>query len=87
MILDIVNNQYNANLFNKINQDDQRIISNFVRVLKIPDIDMSEFDAGYQLHYEVLLGEINSGNNKTRIERILTESNYRRVDSKISRVN
>jgi hypothetical protein len=73
MILDIVNDQYNANLFNKMNQDDQRIISNFVRVLKIPDIDMSEFDAGYQLHYEVLLGEINSGNNNPAIKRELKE--------------
>jgi hypothetical protein len=73
MIIDIVDDKYNANLFNKMKQDDQRIVSNFVRVLKIPDIDMSEFDAGYQLHYEVLLGEINSGNNNPALKRELKE--------------
>jgi hypothetical protein len=73
MITDIIDEKYNANLFNKMKQDDQRIVSNFVRVLKIPNIDMSEFDAGYQLHYEVLLGEINSGNNNQNLKRELKE--------------
>ncbi len=65
--------KYNAILFNKMKQDDQRIVSNFVRVLKNPDIDMSEFDAAYQLHYEVLLGQINSGQNNPAIKRELKE--------------
>ena len=73
LILDIVEGKYNANLFNKMKQDDHRIVSNFVRVLKIPDIDMCEFDAAYQLHYEVLPGEINSGNNNTALKRELKE--------------
>jgi hypothetical protein len=73
MILDIVEGKYNANLFLKMKQDDQRIVSNFVRVLKIPDIDMSEFDAGYQLHYEVLLGQVNSGQNNPEIKKELKE--------------
>jgi hypothetical protein len=73
MILDIVDDKYNANLFNKMKQDDQRIISNFVRVLKIPDIDMSEFNEGYQLHYEVLLGQVNSGQNDPTIKKELKE--------------
>jgi hypothetical protein len=33
----------------------------FVRVLKFLTSIRSEFDAGYQLHYEVLLGQMNSG--------------------------
>jgi hypothetical protein len=73
MITDIVEGKYNASFFNKMKQDDQRIVSNFVRVLKIPDIDMSEFDEAYQLHYEVLLGEINSGNNNPALKRELKE--------------
>jgi hypothetical protein len=73
MIFDIVEGKYNAYLFNKMKQDDQRIVSNFVRVLEIPDIDMSEFDAGYQLHYEVLLGQMNSGQNNPAIKRKLKE--------------
>ena len=83
MIMDIVENKYNANLFNKMKQDDQRIVSNFVRVLKIPDIDMSEFDAGYQLHYEVLLGEINSGNNNPAIKRELKEYILRAITEQL----
>jgi hypothetical protein len=48
-------------------QDDQRIVSKFVRVRK-PDIDMSEFDAGYQLHYECF-GQVNSGQNNPAIKK------------------
>jgi hypothetical protein len=73
MIIDIVEGKYNANLFNKMKQDEQRIVTNFVRVLKIPDIDMTEFDEGYQLHYEVLLGQMNSGQNNPAIKRELKE--------------
>jgi hypothetical protein len=83
MIIDIVDDKYNANLFNKMKQDDQRIVSNFVRVLKIPDIDMSEFDAGYQLHYEVLLGEVNSGNNNPAIKRELKEYILRAITEQL----
>jgi hypothetical protein len=83
MIMDIVEDKYNANLFNKMRQDDQRIVSNFVRVLKIPDIDMSEFDAGYQLHYEVLLGEVNSGNNNPAIKRELKEYILRAITEQL----
>jgi hypothetical protein len=83
MILDIVEGKYNANLFNKMKQDDQRIVSNFVRVLKIPDINMSEFDAGYQLHYEVLLGQVNSGQNNPAIKRELKEYILRAITEQL----
>jgi hypothetical protein len=83
MILDIVEGKYNANLFNKMKQDDQRIVSTFVRALKIPDIDMSEFDAGYQLHYEVLLGQVNSGQNNPAIKRELKEYILRAINEQL----
>jgi hypothetical protein len=54
-------------------QDDQRIVSTFVRTVKIPDIDMSEFDNAYQKHYQILLGELNSGNKNPCIKRELKE--------------
>ncbi len=83
MITDIINEKYNFILFNKMKQDDQRIVSNFVRVLKIPDIDMSEFDAGYQLHYEVLLGQVNSGQNNPAIKRELKEYILRAITEQL----
>jgi hypothetical protein len=73
IITDIINGNYNAKLFNKMKQDDQRLVSTFVRAVKIPDIDMTEFDKAYQNHYEILLGEINSGNNNPSIKRELKE--------------
>lgn len=72
MITDIIEDKYNANLFNKMKQDDQRIISTFVRTTK-QDIDMSEFDKAYQNHYEILLGQVNSGQNNPEIKRELKE--------------
>ena len=79
IITDIIDGNYNANLFNKIQQDDQRIISNFVRTMKIPDIDMTEFDKGYQLHFEVLQGQMNSGQNNPVIKRELKEYYLRAI--------
>jgi hypothetical protein len=69
VLLDILANKYNENLFNKLtNPDEQRLISTFVRVLKIPDIKMSEFDDAYQKNYDVLMGEVNAGNNNPKIK-------------------
>jgi hypothetical protein len=34
---------------------------------------MSEFDEAYQLHYEVLLGQVNSGQNNPAIKKELKE--------------
>eukprot|EP00596_Hydrurales_sp_CCMP1899_P003055 CAMPEP_0119051558 /NCGR_PEP_ID=MMETSP1177-20130426/73133_1 /TAXON_ID=2985 /ORGANISM="Ochromonas sp, Strain CCMP1899" /LENGTH=81 /DNA_ID=CAMNT_0007030799 /DNA_START=376 /DNA_END=621 /DNA_ORIENTATION=+ len=53
--------------------DDQRIISTFVRMMKIPDIDMKVFDEAYQLNYEILLGQVNSGQNNPIVKREIKE--------------
>jgi phage FluMu protein gp41 len=73
ILKDIIENKYNANLFNKMKSDDQRIVSTFVRMMKIPDIDMKEFDQAYQLNYEILLGQVNSGQNNPIVKRELKE--------------
>lgn len=66
VILDILDNKYNDKLFNKLSGDEQRLISTFVRIMKIP-ISMTEFDDAYQKNYDVLMGEVNAGNNNPRI--------------------
>jgi hypothetical protein len=67
VLLDILANKYNDKLFNKLKPDEQRLISTFVRVMKIP-IDMKEFDDSYQKNYEVLTGVINAGNNNPKVK-------------------
>jgi hypothetical protein len=67
VLLDILANKYNEHLFNKLKPDEQRLISTFVRIMKIP-IDMKEFDDAYQKNYEVLTGEINAGNNNPKVK-------------------
>jgi hypothetical protein len=71
IIKDIVENKYNANLFNKMNPDDQRIVSTFVRTMKIPNIDMREFNEAYNRHFQVLEGQLNAGQNSPSIKREL----------------
>ena len=73
VITDILENQYNSKLFDKLLSDDQRIISNFVRTLKIPNINMDNFDKKYQHEYEVLLGEVRSGNDNEQIKKKLKQ--------------
>ena len=67
VLLDILDDKYNAKLFNKLKPDEQRLISTFVRVMKIPGISMVEFDKSYQDHFEILSGKINSGNTNPKI--------------------
>jgi hypothetical protein len=69
ILLDILHGKYDENLFNKLtNPDEQRLISTFVRVLKIPDISMTEFDKAFQDHFDVLKGEIMAGNSNEKIK-------------------
>jgi hypothetical protein len=63
--------------------DDQRIVSTFVRTLKIPDIDMKEFDEAYQLNYEVLLGQMNSGQNNPVVKKQLKQYILRAITENI----
>jgi hypothetical protein len=41
--------------------------------MKIPDIDMKVFDEAYQLNYEILLGQVNSGQNNPIVKREVKE--------------
>ena len=68
VILDILEKKFNSKLFDKLMTDDQRIISNFVRSLKIQNINMDSFDQKYQREYELLLGEVNSGNSNQKVK-------------------
>ena len=68
VILDILEKKFNSKLFDKLLTDDQRIISTFVRTLKIPNINMDSFDKKYQREYELLLGEVNSGNSNEKVK-------------------
>jgi uncharacterized protein YozE (UPF0346 family) len=67
VLLDILANKYNDKLFNKLKPDEQRLISTFVRTMKFP-IDMKEFDDAYQKNYDVLMGEVNAGNNNPKVK-------------------
>ena len=69
ILLDILHGKWNEHLFNKLSSpDDQRLISTFVSVLKIPDIDMKEFDKSFQDHFDVLKGELLAGNSNEKIK-------------------
>ena len=73
VLMDILRNKYNSKLFDKLLSDDQRIVSNFVRTLKIKNIDMDNFDKKYQHEYEVLIGEVNCGNSNEQIKKKLKQ--------------
>ena len=68
MISDIIQEKYNVNLFKKMTDTDKRIISTFIRTLKIKGIDMDEFDNEFQERYEILQGEISAGNDNPKIK-------------------
>ena len=66
VILDIMEKKYNSKLFEKLMTNGQRLISDFVRTLKIANINMNTFDKKYQKEYE--LGEVNSGNSNEKMK-------------------
>ena len=71
VVIDILEKKYNSKLFDKLMTDDQRIISTFVRTLKIPDINMDTFDKKYQREYEILLEEVNSEKVKIQLKQYI----------------
>ena len=83
VIMDIVEDKFNSNLFKKMMTDEQRIVSNFVRTLKIQNVDMDDFDRAYQHEYELLLGEVNSGNNNDKIKKQLKQYILRGINEKL----
>ena len=68
VILDIIRNKYNSKLFDKLFTDDQRIIANLIKILRIPVINMDVFNKKYQHEYEILLGQVNSGNTNEKVK-------------------
>ena len=68
VIFDIIGNKYNSKLFDKLFTDDQRIIANLIKTLRIPDINMDVFNKKYQHEYEILLGQVNSGNTNEKVK-------------------
>ena len=68
VILDIIGNKYNSKLFDKLFTDDQRIIANLIKTLRIPNINMDVFNKKYQHEYEILLGQVNSGNTNEKVK-------------------
>ena len=83
VIMDIVEDKFNSNPFKKMLTDEQRIVSNFVRTLKIQNVDMDDFDRAYQHEYELLLGEVNSGNNNDKIKKQLKQYILRGINEKL----
>ena len=83
VVMDIVHDKFNSNLFKKTLTDDQRIVSNFVRTLKIKNVDMDDFDRAYQHEYELLLGEVNSGNSNEKIKKQLKQYILRGINEKL----
>ena len=71
VLLDILSDKFSVKLFDKLQPDEKRLISTFVRVMKIKNIDMKGFDDAYQARYEVLLGEVNSGQDNPKIKQEL----------------
>ena len=71
VLLDILGGKFSVRIFDKLQPDEKRLVSTFVRVMKIKGIDMKQFDADYQARYEVLLGEVNSGNDNPKIKQEL----------------
>ena len=47
---------------------DQRIIANLIKTLRIPDINMDVFNKKYQHEYEILLGQLVSGNTNEKVK-------------------
>ena len=83
VIINILEKKYNIKLFDKLLTDDQRIISTFVRTLKIPDINMDNFDRKYQQEYELLLGQVNSGNSNEKVKQQLKQYILRGISENI----
>ena len=65
MIKDILNNKFNARLFEKMNADDKRVVSNFVRRCNL-DVEIPEDTFNHD--FQLLKGEFLAGNDSIQIK-------------------
>lgn len=64
-----INDSFNQTLFDGLNPDDKRLVKRFLRITKFNNIDLEDKDdAQFQINYEILLGEFNSGNNSPLVK-------------------
>jgi hypothetical protein len=70
MVLDILNKKYDERLFKKLSEADKRVIKRFVKATKLDDeiVVDDELDNDFQRQYEILLGELNSGNTSQLVK-------------------
>jgi hypothetical protein len=64
-----IGDSFNQTLFDGLNPDDKRLVKRFLRITKFNNIDLEDKDdAQFQINYEILLGEFNSGNNSPLVK-------------------
>ena len=78
VINDIIEDNFEKRLFEKLSEDEKRIVKRFVQVFNL-DIDVSDkMDEEYRKQFEIVLGQFQSGNNnpaiKTKLKQYITES-------------
>ena len=78
IIEDVINDRYDKRLYEKLNTTEKRLMKRVVQVFNL-DIDLnSKEDEDYQQNFEILLGEMNAGNNspaiKTKLKQYVADS-------------
>lgn len=65
-IRDILNNRFNPRVFEKMNADDKRVVTNFVKRCNL-DVEVPH-DLEFEKNYEMLRGEYISGNDSPAVK-------------------
>lgn len=78
VINDIIEDKFEKRLFEKLSEDEKRIVKRFVQVFNL-DLDVTDkIDEEYKKQFEIVLGQFQSGNNnpaiKTKLKQYITES-------------
>ena len=80
IIQDIINKKLDDRLLKTLNSDEKIILDHFLRIFKIKDIvvDKKELE-NFNNQFDVLMGEISSGNNNPEVKQQLKQFVYRAV--------
>ena len=80
IIQDIINNKLDERLLKTLNPDEKTILDHFLRIFKIKDIviDKKELE-NFNNQFDILMGEISSGNNNPEVKQQLKQFVYRAI--------
>ena len=81
-IISIIHHQYTEKEYNRLRSEEKELIKDFVIKAQAKDVDFITEKDTLRMKFDVLIGEIEAGNDNTEIRKMLKETTTRLMKTK-----